>query len=93
MRTYGFILFVLLSSWTAVIVRASCLITKDGKTYYDVMVSKNGCSMDSVTILHRNGIAKVACTNMYDFDKIKFGNGMGKTNVTKNLTKTLAHRP
>ena len=51
---------------------ADNLVTKDGHTFYDVSVITNQCTVDMAAITNRDGIAKVAYTNMFAFDRDKY---------------------
>ena len=77
---------------TPAFVVAECLITKDGKVYYDVKAGLNGSSEDEVTIRHRGGVARVACTNMYEHDKIKYS-APGSSNVMVQVVPEKAAVP
>ena len=59
------------------------LVTKDGHTYYDVAVITNQCTVDEATLNCRDGIAKVAYTNMYGFDREKFCYNLDKFKVIR----------
>lgn len=84
---------VVLLAALAAMGHADCLITRDGKVYYDVRGGTNNKNEDTVTIVHRTGVVKIACTNLYNRDKLKYACVKNETGIGKEPDRKAAVPP